>query len=231
MKRKGLKILTTTLVCIFNLFVCFASAFAWFVVANRNDANQMQVEIYTHELDLSYRVLKYIDDEKAAVDVTGQPDALTLQDYDSVIKSRNVNTPIILEFWLSGITLGENTPINISSTLKSVVADYYLSDVIRLKFATFNVQATSANDVYYEVVDYFEDVTEVTFKTGNTKVNEVNYILDNYSSYLTSYGLDLFIMLDYSEDLIDALNISQLDLQTITFANDLKEISCSVYEN
>ena len=231
MKRKGLKILSATMVCIFNLFICFAGAYAWFVTTNNNNANQMQVEIYTHELDLSYRVLKYVDDEKAAVDVTGQPDALTLQDYDSVIKSRNVNTPIILEFLLSGTTLGENTPINISSTLKSVVGDYYISDVIRLKFAPFNVQSTSANDVYYEVVEYFENVAEVTFKTGNTKVNEVNYILNNYSSYMTSYGLDLFIMLDYSEDLVDALNISQLDLQTITFVNDLKEISCSVYES
>ena len=231
MKRKGLKIFLSTIMCIFNLFICFTGAFAWFCAANRNDAQGMQVEIYTHELDLNYRVLKYIDDEKAAVDVTGQQDALILQDYDSVIKSRNENTPIILEFLLSGITLDGSTPINITSSLKNVVGDYYLSDVVRLKFSPFNVQSISANDVYHEVVGYFENVAEVTFRDGNNKVNEVNYILTNYSSYMTPYGLDLFIMIDYSETLVDALDLSPLEMQSAVFVNDLSEISCSVYEN
>ena len=87
MKRKGLKIFLATTMCIFNLFVCFSCVLAWFYTSNRVGISTPQVEIYTHNLDMSYRVFKYSDDAKSGIEVTGQQDALELQKYDSVFRN------------------------------------------------------------------------------------------------------------------------------------------------
>ena len=231
MKRKGLKIFLATTMCIFSLFVCFSSVLAWFVSTPRNDASGMQVQMYTHELDMSYRVFKYSEDEKAGVEVTGQQNALELQKYDSIITSRNENTPIILEFLLNGVSLGENLPINITtSRSQSDASIQAISNIIKLQFAPLEIDSNDASVIYDTAISYFRNQQDETiFEDGET---EVNYELTNYSSYITSAGLTLFIMLDYSKDLIDNFrdNFDIMDSTTVAFMNDLKEIICTTYE-
>lgn len=234
MKRKGLKILLATTMCIFNLFICFSGAFAWFISSYRNNTSGMQVQIYTHDLDMSYKVYKYLDDEKCGVEVTGQQDALTLQRYDSVIKSRNVNTPIVLEFLLSGVVLGENIPINIiSQCTDATLTNKVISNIIKLQFAHIDVSSTTASGIYEEVVNYFknENIPEIQFKNGNVKDVEVTYTLENYASFLIGSNLKLYIMLDYSETLVDSFTFDIQDIQTTNFLNDLTSIRCVTDED
>lgn len=232
MKRKGLKIALATIACIFNLFVCFSGVIAWFAASQKNETAGMQVQIYTHDLDMSYRVFKYSDDEKAGVEVTGQQNALELQKYDSVITSRNENTPIILEFLLSGINLSENLPINITTSRNqnnsSVQA---ISNIIKLQFAPISINSDDESVIYNTAVNYFKTQSdEIMFENGEYTTT---YQLSNYSSYLTNAGLSLFIMLDYSEDLINNFrdNFDITDSTTVAFTNDLLNIVCTTYEN
>ena len=234
MKRKGLKIFLSTAMCIFNLFTCFAGVYAWFTASQHNDVSGPAVQMYTHELDMSYRVFKYSDDEKAGVEVTGQQDALTLQRYDSVIKSRNVNTPIILEFLLSGVALGDNIPIDITSyCTDATLTNKVISNIVKLQFAPINIDSDDADEIYTTAVNYFktESIPEIQFKNGSNKDLEVTYTLTNYSSYLNASGLNLFIMLDYSETLVDTFTFDIQDVQTTNFTNDLTSINCIANEN
>ena len=48
MKRRTKKLLAATAMLIFNLVVCFSSAFAWFTAASINDANNMGLVIDAH---------------------------------------------------------------------------------------------------------------------------------------------------------------------------------------
>ena len=232
MKRKGLRVFLATAMCIFNLFVCFSGVMAWFAAAHRNEAGGMQVQIRAHELDMSYRVFKYSDDEKAGVEVTGQQDALELQKYDSVITTRNENTPIILEFLLNGVSLGNNLPINVTtSRSQSDSTIQAISNIIKLQFAPLEINSDDGSVIYDTAVSYFRNQQdESIFEDGET---EVIYELTNYSSHLTSAGLTLFIMLDYSEELIEKFkdNFDITDSTTVAFSNDLLNIVCATYEN
>ena len=234
MRRKKLKIALATILCIFNLFICFSSAIAWFVANNVTSASGPQVQMYTHELDMSYKVYKYLDDEKAGVEVTNQQDALTLQRYDSVIKSRNVNTPIILEFLISGVALGENIPIDIvSHCTDATLTNKVISNIIKLQFAPIDIVSNDADVIYTTAVNYFKtnNVQEIQFKNGSVKSREVTYTLNNYSSYLDGMNLNLFIMIDYSETLVDDFTFDINDVQTTNFTNDLTSINCITNEN
>ena len=149
MKRKGLKIFLATTMCIFNLFVCFSCVLAWFYTSNRVGISTPQVEIYTHNLDMSYRVFKYSDDAKSGIEVTGQQDALELQKYDSVITSRNENTPIILEFLLNGASLNENLPISIiTSRSQNNASIQAISNILKFQFAPLNINSNDDSVIY-----------------------------------------------------------------------------------
>jgi hypothetical protein len=228
MKRKGLKITLATVMCIFNLFVCFSGVMAWFAAAKRNDAQGMQIQMEGHELNMSYRVFKYSDDYKAGVEFTGRQDALELQKYDSVITSRNEHTPIILEFLLSGVSLGENLPINITTTRSQSNANAkYISNIIKLQLAPLTINSDNPNTIYTTAISSLQNEPEVIFDAGEL---ETTYVLDNYSSYLTGTGLTLYIMMDYSEDLVSNFTSDIHDTLTTSFQNDLLSISCITNE-
>lgn len=228
MKHSKFKMFLAAIMVAFNVLVCFAGAYAWFVAARRNDASQMQIQMYTHELDMSYKVYKYSDDDKSPIDATGQADALKLQEYDSVIKSRNSNTPIIIVFNLTGVSLGENIPVYINThCTNTTTTARVLSNIIELKFAVINtITSSDPVDIYEEVVDYFTGVNGVAFKNNSIKSQDILYTLQNYSSSIVGGGLKLYIQLDYSEPLIDAFEFSITDSTTTSFQNDLTMINC-----
>ena len=228
MKRKGLKITLATVMCIFNLFVCFSGVMAWFAAAKRNDAQGMQIQMEGHELNMSYRVFKYSDDYKAGVEVTARQDALEMQKYDSVITSRNEHTPIILEFLLTGVSLGENLPINITTTRSQSNANAkYISNIIKLQLAPLTINSDNPDTIYTTAISSLQSEPEVVFDAGEL---ETTYVLNNYSSYLTSAGLTLYIMMDYSEDLVSNFTFDIHDTLTTSFQNDLLSISCITNE-
>lgn len=239
MKRKGLKIILATTMCIFNLFVCFSGVLAWFAAHKIDDATGLNVKVGGNGLSFSYKIYKYDDDQKQAIEATGQADALKLQKYDSVITSRNVNTPIILEFSITGMNLGENTPLYINTHCSNnTTTDRVLSNIVQLQFAPISaITSTDANEIYNDAVDYFSEnsIDEVVFKAKEnniyTKTQDVSYTLSNYQSAIVGGTLRLFIKLDYSESLIRDFNFSITDIQTTSFANDLTLINCYTDED
>lgn len=232
MKHTKLKTFLASILVAFNVLVCFAGAYAWFTAAKRNDASGMQIQMYTHELDMSYKVYKYSDDEKSPIDASSQVDALKLQEYDSVIKSRNTNTPVIIVFNITGMTLGENIPVYINThCTNTTTTARVLSNIIELKFAVISsITSDSATTIYNSAVSYFESVNGVTFKNNNVKNQDILYTLNNYSSSIVGGSLKLYIQLDYSETLIDAFEFSITDSTTTSFSNDLTMINCYTEE-
>lgn len=235
MRHSGLKIALATLLAIFDLAACFAGAFAWFTAATVNNASNMQVQMRTHELDMSYLVYKYDDELKEAVNATGRPDALTLKEYDSVITSRNENTSIVLEFVITGMDLGENIPLHINTHCSNdTTTDRVLSNIIQLQFAAISsISSSDANEIYSQSVSYFDEnhIPEVTFKTGNSKAQDVVYDLADYESSIIDGSLRLYIKLDYSISLIDEFDFNITDATTTSFANDITLISCYTDED
>ena len=228
MKNK-IKMFSATLLILFNLIVCFSSTISWFVSATNNDASNMQVQLYTHELDMSYRVYKYVDDEKSVIDVTGRDDALTLQKYDSVIKNRNENTPIILDFLLTGVSLGDNIPIYINAhCTNNTTTERVLSNIVMLQFCSFTNVGNDASSIYSNVLSYIEDnnISAITFKQNNTKIQDVMFTVSNYVDLIEHNSLRIFIKIDYSEELIDAFEFSLTDSDSTSFTNDLTLINC-----
>lgn len=235
MKRNELKIMFAIGAGAFDALAGITGTYAWFVMTRVNNASAMYVQMYTHELDMSYRVYKYDDNLKEAIDATGLPDALTLPKYDSVIKSRNVNTPIILEFIVTGVALEENIPLYINTHCQNTTTtDRVLSNIVQLQFSSINsITSSDTNIIYNESLNYFDEnsIPEITFKNGNNKTQDVVYTLTNYQDAVLNNSLKIYIKLDYSIDLIDQFEFSITDSTTTSFNNDLTLINCYTDEN
>jgi hypothetical protein len=227
--KNRIKLVCATLFALFNLTTCFVGTYAWFVASQSTNAAEMQVQMYTHELDMSYRVYKYDDNVKAPVDATGTEGALILPEYDSVIVSRNENTAIILEFLVSGIALGENIPLTISAYCSNNSASSRcISNIIALKFATISsITSYIAADIYTQAVDYFVDVDGSQFVNNGNKTQTITYALNDYAAELVNGALRLFIMIDYVPALVDSFEFSFDDASTTAFSNDLTSINCA----
>jgi len=230
MKHTRLKIMTAALLALFDLASCFAGTLAWFTAAKTADASRMAVQMYTHELDMSYRVYKYDDDLKSAINATGQADALVLQEYDSVFENHNEHTPIIIEFAMTGMDLGENIPVYVTAHCTNATYDErYISNIVEFKFGLINsITSDDPDDIYTAAVSHFRNVDGLTFVDGETKSRNLVYTLDDYSEDIMGGSLRLYIQLDYAVDLIrDNFSFSLSDATTTTFYNDLTMIDCS----
>lgn len=228
MKNK-LKIVCATLLALFNLVTCFIGTYAWFVANQSVSAATMQVQMYTHELDMSYRVYKYDDNAKTAIDATGAADALTLPEYDSVIVSRNDNTALVIEFLVSGIALGEDWPITISAYCSNnSFSTRCISNIISMKFAPItSITSYTAADIYPQALNYFSTVNGSQFVNNGSKTQTITYLLDDYAAALVNNTLRLFVVVDYSPTLIDSFEFSFDDASTTAFSNDLISINCA----
>lgn len=228
MKNK-LKIVCATLLALFNLVACFVGTYAWFVTSQSVSAATMQVQMYTHELDMSYRVYKYDDNTKTAIDATGAADALTLPEYDSVIVSRNDNTALVIEFLVSGIALGEDWPITISAYCSNNSSSTRcISNIISMKFAPItSITSYAAADIYPQALNYFSTVNSSQFVNNGNKTQTITYLLDDYAATLVNNTLRLFVVVDYSPTLINSFEFSFDDASTTAFSNDLISINCA----
>lgn len=232
MRRFQAKLICALLLMALNLATAFVGVYAWFVSSWRSDASGMRIQMYTHELDLSYRVYKYSDEVKGVIEATDMPDAFTLLEYDSVFTDRNVNTPIIVDFSLTGAILAESTPIQVvSSCTATNPAAKALSNIIELKFALLNDMGADASSVWSNAVGYFDDASGSRFKAGNGKDTEISYTISNYSGHIEDSTLHFFMQLNYAPDLVGEFEFDLADSQTTAFSNDLTTISCNVEGN
>jgi len=229
MRRFQAKLICALLLMALNLATAFVGVYAWLVSNRQGDASGMRIQMYTHELDLSYRVYKYSDEVKGVIEATDMPDAFTLLEYDSVFTDRNANTPIIVDFSLTGAVLSESTPIRVvsSCTAASPTAKA-LSNIIELKFALLNNMGEDASAVWSNAVGYFENASGSRFKTGGGKSTSLSYVIGDYGSHVANNTLHFFMQLDYAPDLVGEFEFDLADSQTTAFSNDLTTICCNV---
>ena len=229
--KHTLKLVLATSLVIFNLFVCFVGTYAWYVSRKQNDVSAMQVQMYTHELDLDYKIYKYSEEEKTIVDATNYQDALTMQKYDSIINSRNVNTSIVIEFFISGEALSSYSPVALSTVCtNSTLTDRVLSNIVEIKILPLVVSVTEPADIYDYVLSNCSITTALKFKNNSVKSLEITKEITNYSSYIVDSSLKLFMVIDYSESLLGDFDFSSLSVENTTFTNDLTEINFTIYD-
>ena len=192
----------------------------------------MQVVAGTHELDVSfYKVYKWAEDTETIREVTGENDALIMRKYDSVIEHNNHDLAIIIACKITGTALEQNMPIRISThCTDTTTTNRALSNIIAYKFDTFTPSSNDAATIYTSAVSHFETVTAHQFIVNSAKTLDILVNVTDYSNKLVNGALDLYIQLDYSQELIDEFTFSLDDTTTTTFTNDLTNISCSLGE-
>ena len=222
MKSKRLKIFMATLMTIFNLFVCFSSAFAWFVGTKILDGNNIGVQMEATELRIDYSLYAYNDGLKQVEEVS----AFNLLPYDTVIKENNEFTPIVMKITLySSLFTESSADINV---LMRCTEDSYnapvLSNITCFKFGDANVTSNEASDIYYQVLDDLSSATKRTFFT-TTKLTSVEYVINLPvdDSKVVFYGI-----FNYDEDLITSMGLSFDNAPT--FTNDIQYIRYSTHE-
>jgi len=232
MRKKHHLLLTflVTLFALLDLSVCATGTYAWFVTKNTVDTSGISMKIYTQDLDLTYKIYKYLDDDKRAIDATDDPNGLVLTKYDSVITSRNENTAIILEFNISGeVPTGHNSFCLSAHCTNGYTDTRYLSNIIGLKFAvTDSITGNDADTLYHSATTYFNNAPVYTFKNNSTKVLDIDYSINNYSNYLHNGVLKLYLQLDYVPELVKQFEFSFDDISTTSFTNDLTLINCYI---
>lgn len=229
MRRIRIKVACAALLMLFNLATAFTGVYAWFTAVRRTDAAGMRVQMYAHELDLSYRVYKYSDEDKRAIDATDRQDAFALSEYDSVFADRNGRTPIIVDFSLRGAALSEGSPIRVSATCSNPSPSAkVLSNIVELKFGLPAMQGSDALSIWSGAVLYFGAEPGERFKRSGEKDLEVSYVIDGYGAAMSNNTLHFFMQLNYASDLIGEFDFDLSDSQTTAFSNDLTAISCNV---
>lgn len=252
MKNKKHKIVLSTLLVLFNLVICFVATFAWFVGAEGDDASGMQFKMESQDLDLLYyKIFRYSDDKKCGIDVSDESDAFQLPYYDTVITAKNVHTPVIVLFCITGQELGSST---IQATLKcNNDASYsgsenkeYLSRIVHFKFLPISTDDIPAIANVDEDGNYIPTEAESSniYETAlgllnSASVADINFV-DEDDSSTTTYtvkaenytvnddgNLYLYMLFDYSSDLIDALINSLDDPTTLTIEGDLLTLMLS----
>lgn len=232
MKKTKLKIALSTVLVIFNLVFCFVATFAWFVGQANNDASGLGVKMQTYDLDIEYyKIFKYSDDTKCGIDVTDDPNgSFELPYFDTVIRSRNEHTAVILLFCISGQEIG-STSIRATMTCNEENNTPYdndpdkefLSNAVRFKLApistatippiaaTNNVPtAAEAASIYDKAITYFDDNgVEIAFSNWTQKRTTITHTFapSDYSDFVVGNKVYLYMLFDYSEDLVNKLVI------------------------
>jgi len=227
-KSKSLKIIAMTAMTIFNLMVVFAATFAWFIAAKNLNGNDIAVQIDAQELHIDYNLYKFDEDEKQIVEV----EKFDLNTYDSIIKERNTNTPLVAKVIVAGTVFENKASSDVSIELTCNESSYYtsfLSNIINFRFKSFTLDTNTISDTYYSAKEELLSETPITFFT-TTKLTTRQLTISNapiINNTITIYGL-----VDYDEDLIDDfISVNQLTLDTMpVFQNDLNYIRFSVHE-
>jgi len=229
MKSKSLKIIAMTAMTIFNLAVVFAATFAWFYAARTNlAASDIGMQIDAKELHIDYNLYKFDEDEKQITEI----EKFNLNTYDSIIKERNTNTPLVVKAVVAGNVLYNKTITDISIELscdEELHYTSYLSNIVNFRFKSFTLDTNTISDTYYAAKEELLLETPITFFT-TTKLTTRQLVINNapiINNTITVYGL-----LDYDEALIDnfiSINAFTLDTMPV-FQNDLNYIRFSVHE-
>ena len=238
--------------CVTSIMLAVFATVAWFKINNVVNGGEDIINIRDVDISLQYKFYKY--DEFNEITSSTDYHVLRLNEYDSIIKSRNDYNPLIIEFEISGeeVAGGLN---DLELTINCSNSTYNSQNISNITQYNILMMQPSATDeaTYTNVLAAAKNQNTnyrfVTTQTnGNTKTytksNVISYIIQSqdYSPYFTGQNpqnsFTMYIVIDYAEDLIeevfsDILGIATEDSDDSVgrFNNDLTSIQIAKYEN
>lgn len=220
---KKLKLCLATICVIFNLIGCFVATYSWFVNAKQDKASSFSIQIEANELKLNYTLYKYNEEIKSVEET----DLFNLSKYDSIIKERNTHTAIIAKIELNSNLFEEgfsNELIFEAGCIDQESMSYSLSNIIQFK----NIIAediSDANVMYNTILNLSENEEKVNFvdTAKQTLISRnISFTVDSTNKII------LYSIINYDEELIDAMNIDVYNVPE--FTNDLTFMRYSIHE-
>jgi len=230
MKKTKLKIALSTILVIFNLVFCFVATYAWFVGFGDSDSSGLGVKMESYDLDIEYyKIFKYDDDAKCGIDVTNFEENFELPFYDTVIRTRNEHTAVILLFCIKGEEIGSTSIMATLTCDEDNVMPYddddtddFMSNGVRFKFAPISTQTipaivdpenptdVEAASIYAGAVEFFENITDESTFINPANQNKSTMITktitsSQYADFVVDNKLYFYMLFDYSEALIQDL--------------------------
>ena len=215
MKRRAKKLLAAIAMLIFNLVVCFSSAFAWFTAARNNDANNIGLVIDANELILTYELYKYDTEEKEVIEI----EYFDFNPYDTIIERYNKYTALVLKVNLQSNLFKVNEPTTVTFSSHCTTTTYYeyaLSNILYFKSKATTIDET---DIYFNVREALEEEDKHTFFT-TTKLTDISY--DLTSTPVENGFVTIYSVVDYDKHLIDMMGLDASNAPT--FTNDISYI-------
>ena len=193
------------------------TAFAW-LSQNKNVQGQgANVVISDQGLNVEYKFYKYDHESTQVIEVSSPQ----LNNYDTIISQNNINTALIIQCMLQR---PKNLDIEIICSVNDTTT-FCISNISNYRFITD------------------DDITEVNLTTYsdliNRSTNIYKFVQNNNKSTTIQSSLDeaaqVFVIIDYDEDLINTLNNGEPYLSddlstTISFQSDLVSIVFSEQE-
>lgn len=214
--------------------VCSSISFAWYTDNKETTTNTPGIQAGHNTISFDYFVYKYNTELYVIEDVTGEEDQFTMNAYDSIILSRNIHTSLIIKLEISGAALSEEQDIYCDITCSNeTIDDMCLSNAIQFKFGFFDIDEEDAEDIYLTAESEFNKINEkYRFKDGSTKEDLIRFIIDN--SHYSESTIDLYIQVDYAQDLISELSTFDItDLtadNVVTYTGDIEKLEIGLVE-
>jgi len=221
MKRRIKKLLATTAMLIFNLIVCFSSAFAWFTAATHNDTEGMNFVIDANELILTYEIYKYDSDLEAVKKIEN----FEFTDYDPWINKHNENIELVLKADLSSSLFKVGELITIDILWHCNVDNprsYVYSNVLYFKSKAINIDET---DIYFNAKAALEEEDKHTFFT-TTKLTDISYSIT--TTPVEDRNITIYSVISYDREcFLNLLDINHLGTNQ-DFEDDISPIRIGI---
>lgn len=222
----GRKLIFSFLYVMLVFFVLVTASVAWFVTTDNNKAYNMTVHTTTELLDVQAVVYKYDADTDKYVDVTELPDAYILNQYDSVITERNVNTALVVQLTVSGNAIIQHKQLfcKLSCTEVSKTS-HYISNITYT-----DLQFADGTDIDSICKAFNTTIVNKKSWVQTNKETEINYIIDNY--VVDNDRIIFYLILNYDEDIIEEIGRIELDDLEVNhdYLSDLTEIVIGAYD-
>jgi hypothetical protein len=221
MRKNKLKIIAASAMVIFNLAICFAATFAWFVAKDKLDGSQINMKIEATELNLDYDLYKYDIYQVVSTE------SFSLNTYDSIIDDKNINTALIMKVTLSGNVFQDRNAIDVNIKVKHGAAPTAqntdpLSDLVHFRFGQLTSLTSNDPTTIYDGVQ--ENFTSQFLIFGNSDTIEI----DLTDATITNNQVIIFGLIDYDKTLVDIKEYNPSNLPD--FVDDLEYIRFEVYE-
>lgn len=223
--KRTTKLISATAMLIFNLFVCFASVFAWFYANTNPEANDIGMMIDANELTLAFELYKYDVENKQVISV----DSFDFNEYDIYNlpaadgRRNNDYTAIILKVTLFSNLFIANEQKTVTVSLHCTTDNSYDDVLSNILYINSTADAIDESDIYFNTKTSLAAAARQKFIT-TTKLTDITYSLAVTPTQ--DRQVIIYSVVDYDKALVDAQNI---DINNVPdFVNDIEYIRYGV---